>query len=242
VNDIQQGEAGTCYFLSSLANVAKRDAQQIRNIITPLGDGTYLEQFSNTTTHKISFVRVDGYLPVSAANPSSLEYDKLGLASNGNDCWAPLVEKGWAYFRAYEHGKAASYGFAEGGTGAEGLAALGATNIINVDNTPSLYNSWANGTQELQWIQSQLAAGKAVEAGFHNEVTGQLCADHEYTVISVGTVNGHYGIWVRNPWGVDTEQQTMASAGHNDGKNDGYVFIYADTFFSDCMDLASGNV
>jgi hypothetical protein len=241
MNDLSQGEAGTCYFLSSCGSVAMKDPQHIRNIITPLGDGTYAEQFVDTSNGKTYFVRVDGYLPVSEAawqqGELQLEYEHLGV---GGSTWISLEEKGWAYFRAYEQGKSASYGIAEGGTGQEGLMALGATNLLYTNNPSGVF---ANGDQMLAWIDQELSSGEAVDVGILNAVSGQLEDKHEYSAVQVvrssnGTIEG---IWLHNPWGVDTSNG-IAAAGHNDGANDGYVFITPATFAYAADNLAAGVV
>ncbi len=45
-NDIDQGAVGTCYFLARLAALANTHPQNIRDMITELGDGTFVVQFS----------------------------------------------------------------------------------------------------------------------------------------------------------------------------------------------------
>lgn len=244
INDLSQGEAGTCYFLSSLGSVAMHDPQQIRNIITAVGDGTYLEQFVNTNNGQISYVRVDGELPVSLTalenGQLKLEYEHLGI--NGS-MWAALEEKGWAYFRASEYGKAASYGFAEGGTGQEGLAALGAKDILC---TNDLTQNFANGQQLLTWIDQQLSAGKAVDVGTNpnaKDIPLLLVDDHEYSAVKVEYYSDGEiaGMWVHNPWGVDTSYG-MAPYGYNDGANDGFVFVTPQIAYACFSNVASGVV
>ncbi len=241
MDDLHQGEAGTCYFLSSLGSVAMQNPQHICNLITSLGDGTYAEQFVNTTTGKTYFVRVDGYVPVSAAalqqGQLKAEYEDVGVQ---NCIWAPLMEKGWAYFRAAEQGKAASYGIAEGGTGQEGLLALGATGVL-YSNNPA--GAFTDGQSMLYWIDQQLQAGKAVDMGTATAIPGQLEEHHEYSCVQVvyNSDGSIAGMWVHNPWGVDTNAG-IADYGHNDGYNDGYVFITPDVAYYVMSNLASGTV
>jgi hypothetical protein len=59
-----------------------------------------------------------------------------------------------------------------------------------------------------------------------------LVNDHMYTVISATTNSSGaiIGFWVHNPWGFDVQNTTtyakqMAASGHNDGKDDGKVWI-----------------
>ena len=100
-----------------------------------------------------------------------------------------------------------------------------------------------DGQDMLSWIDEQLSEGKAVNMGFAQDIAGQTYGHHEYSAVEVVYNNDGSiaGIWVHNPWGVDLSTG-MASYGHNDGYNDGYVFITADTAFGNTMDLASSMV
>src|SRR5205085_9952992 len=49
IDDVRQGAAGDCYYLASLAAVAKTNPSIIRNHIADLGDGTYAVQFTTGT-------------------------------------------------------------------------------------------------------------------------------------------------------------------------------------------------
>src|SRR5206468_686855 len=45
-DDVNQGYIGDCWFLSSLASVAKVDANKIQQSVVDLGDGTFAVQFN----------------------------------------------------------------------------------------------------------------------------------------------------------------------------------------------------
>ena len=55
--DVNQGEVGDCYFLSSLAAFAGAKASVLTNSAVDLGDGTYAVQFMNSSNQPV-FVRV----------------------------------------------------------------------------------------------------------------------------------------------------------------------------------------
>ena len=97
----------------------------------------------------------------------------------------------------------------------------------------------------LSWINSQLKAKKGVEIGIGKEVTGQLVGGHEYSVVDVGLQQQRHdrGCLAPQPMGRGHRTAgTIASAGHNDGSNDGFVFITPATLFGDTVDLASAVV
>ena len=162
LDDIQQGEIGTCYFISSLGEIAMQNQQHIRNLITPLGDGSYAEQFVNVNNGKTYFVRVDGYVPVSEAaleqGELKPEYEQPGV---GDSTWAMLMEKGWAYFRAFENDKSASYGFAEDGTGEEAALLPWAVQpaVQYAQNVKQRFRRWP-GHVELDQLAAQSEEGR----------------------------------------------------------------------------------
>ena len=105
-NDIDQGSVGTCYFLSRLAALAKTHPQHIRDMVTELGDGTFVVQFLNQEGERV-FVRVDGDLYRKNGN---ILYAERGT---GDSMWVAIVEKAWAIHR-YGY---ATYDSISGGNG-----------------------------------------------------------------------------------------------------------------------------
>jgi hypothetical protein len=235
ISDVQQQHLGDCYFMSALGAISNVDPQQIRNNITALGDGTYAMEFYENG--KPVFVRVDGYLPV--------EDNQLFGANfgNGNCIWAPLMEKGFAYFDSLEQGKSPDYGVIDKGGFADpafdiltGNTAQGTFNVTTGTGNLSMFGGNANTFAG--WINWELQKGDAVEMGFSNgdsnddySIPGVLENDHMYTVVS-DTLNNSgqiTGFWVRNPWGFDLQSsqgtEVMAKNGHNDGSDDGMVWV-----------------
>ena len=252
VTDINQGACGDCYFLSTLAAIAHTDPQAIRNEITPLGDGTYAIEFYNNGTPE--FVREDAYLPVDAYSGDPV-YAKVGSDAG---LWVALMEKGWAYAVSNAQGLAPDYGNIEGGYADPVYAALGANNVAG---------SFTNGTEEGTsmfgnseyyfegWINWQLEQGKAISLAFSNgsssdgfSIPNILENNHEYTLISqtesrTGAITGY---WVRNPWGIDIQDRNghdeLAAAGHNDGTDDGMVWVSVYEAWSVFSDIGAGTV
>jgi Ca2+-binding RTX toxin-like protein len=106
-NDIDQGAVGTCYFLSRLASLAKTHPQHIRDMVTELGDGTFVVQFLNQEGGR-AFVRVDGDL----YRDGGILYADRGT---GQSMWVAIIEKAWAIHR-YGY---ATYDSISGGNGAQ---------------------------------------------------------------------------------------------------------------------------
>jgi hypothetical protein len=207
-DDIQQGGIGDCYFLATLAALAKNNPELIRQSIVSLGDGTFAVQFFNSGGVK-TYVRLDGELPTTSWGGQA--YDAVGTQS---DIWAALMEKAWTYYRDDE----GSYESINAGLMSDAFTALGL-------KSQSIYSA-SSATSLAQQLQSLLAAGDSVTFAT-NVDTGNLIGGHAYTVDHVTTdSNGNVtGIVLRNPWGI-------AGAGSNpDGSP--YVTVTPAVAFGD---------
>ncbi len=202
-DDIEQGQLGDCYLLSSLASVAKTNPRIIRQRIADLGDGTYAVQFTGGSSD--TYVRVDGDLPTTSWG--GLAYAQLGRQDS---LWVAIVEKAYAFYR---YGKA-DYGSLEGGFMSDVYNDLGlkSDSIFHADS----------GSDLLARLRQNLRDGKAVTFGTIDDVgTAPLIGGHAYVVDKVLTdtrgIPCSLRLW--NPWAID-------GAGH-DGRDDGYVTLSA---------------
>ncbi len=136
--DVDQGAVGTCYFLARLAALAKSHPQHIRDMVTELGDGTFVVQFLNQEGNRV-FVRVDGDL----YRIGSVLYADRGT---GNSMWVAIIEKAWAIHR-YGY---ATYDSISGGNGAQNddrtdtSLALGIEDVRVTQQIASTPQSFAN--------------------------------------------------------------------------------------------------
>ncbi|MBI5242103.1 MAG: hypothetical protein HY922_00300 [Elusimicrobia bacterium] len=126
--DVKQGGIGDCYYLASLAAVAKNDPGAIRDMIKDNGNGTY----SLTFHQKRNFwefwkpeytdvaVTVDNAFPIEYGNPA---FAKYGDSSGSNpELWTMVAEKAYAKYRG-------SYNsISTGGLGGPELELLTGTN------------------------------------------------------------------------------------------------------------------
>jgi Calpain family cysteine protease len=98
-NDVAQGNAADCYFMSSLGQIALQSPQTIENMFTNNGDSTYTVRFYNNGV--ADYVTVDSNLPVDSSGQFVYaNYDQYGqptFASSGtNILWVALAEKAYA--------------------------------------------------------------------------------------------------------------------------------------------------
>jgi fibronectin type 3 domain-containing protein len=185
-DDVNQGQVGDCYFLSTLAAFAGQRPAQLQQDAVDMGDGTYVVEFHNGTTPV--YVRVSDQLSVNASLTNWL-YAHPGSADT---IWAPVMEKAFAYFR---HG-ANTYASINSGWMGEVDSDLGVSNtalFFGGDSESALYTLLSN----------DLANNDPVTMGTLASGSPDLVNSHAYTLIAVtqdpdGTT--HYT--VRNPWGI----------------------------------------
>jgi hypothetical protein len=208
-DDIAQGGVGDCYFLAGLSSIAKTNANRIQQSVVDLGDGTYGVQFFSGGSPQ--YYRVDGDLPVSGSTPV---YAKLG-GQNSN--WVPIMEKAFTFFRSNQ----GTYASIANGWMSEAYLGLGSSSVAES----------TNGSDILNWLKSQLDAGKAVTFATLPGAVPAGCpcvGSHAYMVESVncvtfplpfgGSISIPVSVTLRNPWGYD-------GAGSDSNTSDGYVTL-----------------
>jgi hypothetical protein len=185
-SDINQGDVGDCYFLATLASVAKVDPKLIMKDIVANTDGSFTVKLDAGKT--VDQVRVSAKLPVFA--DGELAYAGLGA---DNCLWVAVLEKAYAVMRT----NADSYGSLDGGWMSDAFNALGVKNV-NVFST-------ASATALFRMLAASAKAGDALTYGTKTNILDQapLIAGHAYTIDAV-TLNAKgqpLSLTLRNPWG-----------------------------------------
>jgi fibronectin type 3 domain-containing protein len=181
-SDVNQGAAGDCYFLSSLAAFAGETPAKVQESAVDMGDGTYTVQFYRNNAPV--YVRVSNDISTSGGG-----YVFARPGAN-NTIWAIVMEKAFAYFRT----GANTYNSINSGWMGEVYTDFG---VASTNFTPSAYSEM----NFYNLLSTALAANKPVTFGTQN--APNLVHSHAYTLISVsidGSGVTHYV--VRNPWGV----------------------------------------
>ena len=221
--DIHQGDSGDCYFLASLAAVAKTHPELIQKAIRQNADGTYSVDFHEPPgmdwmrAGGIAGVNTEGYLErwlqplgMKPSETSTVTMDgQLPLvggrdpyqSTDSGELWPALMEKAYAKW----WGGYAAIG--NGGDGAEGLMAITGAPVDRIG---------MGGGEDAVW--QQLTAASAanqpmVATRYGKPDSPGMVNDHVYTVMGTETINGERYVDVRNPWG-NTEPG-------NDGNDDG---------------------
>jgi hypothetical protein len=181
--DVNQGEAGDCYFLSTLAGFAGQNPNVLVNSAVDMGDGTYVVQFMKGNTP--TYVRVNNSF--SAGPFEGLEYAHPGASG---DIWAMVMEKAFAYFRTGKN----TYASINSGWMGEVYSDLG------VSNSSFAATSYTDSSF-FSMVSTDLTDGLPVTLGTSNSPPN-LVGDHAYTLVSAYVSNGVNEYMVRNPWGV----------------------------------------
>lgn len=186
MNDVNQGQVGDCYFLSSIQSFADKTPGKLQEMAVDLGDGTYAVQFVRNGVKQ--YVRVDADLP--SASWGGLLY----ASPEGNGAiWAPIMEKAYAYFR----------------TGANTYASLnwGWTGSVYSDlGVANSTFSTSGNAQNLYAVLANATPAHAVTIITNNSIVGgaSLIGSHAYSVVNAYTDgNGVEWLTLRNPWGID---------------------------------------
>lgn len=118
-DDVNQGSVGDCYLMAKLSATAAEQPEEIRKMVTSLGDGTYAVRFYRNGLPR--YIRVDADL-WTFFGTGTLAYARPGASGA---IWAPIIEKAFAFFRK----EAGTYSSVSGGNTAWGPTApmLGAT-------------------------------------------------------------------------------------------------------------------
>jgi Calpain family cysteine protease/Putative Ig domain len=195
VTDINQGQMGDCYLLSSIGEIVLFHPSAISQMIQANADGTetvtlWLSANGSlpgygTTAYKADAVTVTNTFPTNSVNSGATQ----DVLNGQKEIWVQVLEKAMATI----------YG------GYNGIANGGIPSIAMEELTGNTATStWAGGIS-LSQLQSDIAAGDLITFDTQNAQTMPygLFGDHAYMFQSLSTVNGTVMVNLLNPWGFD---------------------------------------
>lgn len=96
--DAKQGQLGDCYFITSLAGIADRNPNAIRDMFIDNGDSTYTIRFYSVGSGapKADYVTVDRRLPVYSNHTLAYSSYQKSVTSTSTTLWIALAEKAYA--------------------------------------------------------------------------------------------------------------------------------------------------
>ncbi|KAK7100685.1 calpain-9-like [Littorina saxatilis] len=191
--DIGQGGAGTCWFLSIVASIAKDD-EILKEVVPddayPIGTWAYRGVFHARFWRfgQWEDVYVDDRLPFDKRNR---ELWGAHSASDPNEFWVALLEKAFAKF----HG---SYDAVDGGDPSDAYLAMtgGVAETLDYDE---------DAQKTFSRIRNALKSGAIVAAGVPDKFNNKhgLIGSHAYSVTKTAVAKGKGVSLIRilNPWG-----------------------------------------
>ena len=203
---IAQGDIGDCFFLSSLAAVAKSEPEKIRGMIGYDADKKeYKVTFPGDKSH-----------PVCVTAPTEMEQGLYNSPSKYGT-WAGVLEKAYGKYLQDNKGKSSQLDPAEaaddGGHLTDALHLLTGDNVSYSKFNPGFQNplnSKLISDDQLKKILST-ASSKPVCCGTVDaSKESEYPSDHAFTVIGFDPKgdNGAGLVTVRNPWGSNDENHT----------------------------------
>ncbi len=195
VTDINQGQMGDCYLLSSIGEIVLYHPSWITQMIQANADGTEtvtLYEASNgslptfgTAAYKAVSINVTNTFPSNSVNNGATQ----DVYNGQKEIWVQVLEKAMATL----------YG------GYNGIANGGIPGISMEELTGRAAMSTSAGGISLQQLQSDSAAGDLITFDTENaqSLAYGLYGDHAYMFNGLTTVNGTVMINLLNPWGFD---------------------------------------
>lgn len=215
-DDVLQGSAGDCYFLSSVMSVAVSTPELLREAIVENPDGTYTVRFfekkKGSRTPQAVYETVDGQLAHGA--------DGVTYASSRapTELWPAIFEKAYAQRNGgYEH-------IGEGGVADQALFALTGKKATWFDRvaTPDAEELWRTLSTATAERRPMVTSTKDRDYKKRYE-DGGLQKRHSYTLVRVFEQDGERLVQLRDPHGGELEWGHAA-----DGRADGnFTMPYA---------------
>ena len=195
VTDINQGQMGDCYLLSSIGEIALLDPSWITQMIHVNADGTETVTLYEASNGSLPTIGTTAYKPVAINVTNTFPSDSVNNGATQDvydgqkEIWVQVLEKAVATL----------YG------GYNGIANGGIPSISMEELTGCTATStWAGGIS-LQQLQSDSAAGDLITFDTEDNPTLPygLYGDHAYMFDGLTTVNGTVMVNLLNPWGFD---------------------------------------
>ena len=195
VYDINQGQIGDCFLLSSIGEIALWHPSAIMSMIQANANGTEtvtlhlaangsLPTFGTTSFETVS-ITVSNTFPSDAVNNGATQ----DVANGEKEIWVQVLEKAVATL----------------GGGYNSIANGGNPMIAMEELTGQAATSMSPGSLTVQDLQSDMAAGDLIvmDTASSGSLPYGLYNDHAYMFESVTTVGGTPMVQLLNPWGFD---------------------------------------
>jgi Calpain family cysteine protease len=197
--DVEQGAEGDCWVMSSLAEVADRNPNAIRNMFTDAGTG--VENGTMVHLYNVRLFNSAGvakYYQVDTELPSGGNYYDHIPADGA--LWAALAEK------AFAQANGSSYDALNGGDPKNALKAITGKSAVSLtlpESTNPFFNA-IDSAIDYAAIRTAWNAGEyVVLATSSRPSSSNLVGDHAYALVSFNTSSSQ-PFQLYNPWGANS--------------------------------------
>jgi hypothetical protein len=216
--DVEQGVAADCWLDASLAEVADRAPQDIKNMF--VYDGTTVDNGATVGLYSVRFFSPNGtgfYVQVDTALPSGGGYyNRVGNALGTQSLWAALAEKGYAEANALGlvttgaegQGSYASLNYGDPAWALQAITGQSASDYaINPTNIANAWNS-----------------GQLIVLVTSTPTSSFIVSSHCYAVVGYNA-SSSLPFEVFNPWGTQSNGWAPGNTGTK------YGLFYANSTF-----------
>lgn len=192
---VDQGEDGDCYFLSTMTSIITKNPEKIVDMFIVNGDGTWTVRYFNSSTPY--YVTIDDMLPVDS--DGEFIYTNFGelYGNPENVLWPAYAEKAYAQFAEFgllDTGgpKTNSYAAIN-----EGYANLAMQNVLgkNVAPLEEIASSSFKGLR-----RSFRQHRPVVLTTLEDPVSDHIVSDHVYAMVGYDAATRTFELF--NPWGI----------------------------------------
>ena len=206
--DVEQGAVGDCWLMASLAEVAARDPQDIRNMFTY--DGTTVDNGATVGLYTVRFFNTSGsavYVQVDTELPSGGEYyDHVDNDLGTQVLWVALAEKAYAVanglgYVTTSHEYQNSYNALDGGWPSWALQAITGKPAGDYSiNSTNLVSDWNSGDLIVLCTSTPTSS--------------YIVGSHCYAVVGYNASSSQ-PFEVFNPWGTDSSGWAPGQSRHD---------------------------
>ena len=206
-SDIQQGDHGDCFLMSSMGGIVLNHPEVIEDMIEDLGNGTYRVRFYDKVCDNLGlgpchyeehYVIVDGIFPKDLADPK----DQVG---GTYESWTLIIEKGYRQLLK-ERGMPIDFGLPLPAIALSAMTGKDCSNILSPSVTiQDLYTAYQRGdaiTASSDWF-----GGPDEYFGPRSPTDERpiIPREHIFFVTNVDPVNNT--VTVQNSWGASHQPQ-----------------------------------
>jgi hypothetical protein len=233
--DVEQGAVGDCWLVASLAEVAARAPQDIKNMFTY--DGTTVDNGATVGLYTVRFFDTSGfpvYVQVDTDLPSGGEYyDHVDNALGTQALWVALAEKAYAEANGLGYVTTSnenqdSYAALNSGWPAWALQAITGESATKYSIDPTNIASAWNG-------------GDLIVLCTNSPSSSYIVGSHCYAVVGYNASSGE-PFEVFNPWGTDWSGWAPGDSGTIYGLFTANAAFISQNFTSQSIGTGSMNV